>query len=111
MTEHLFSYGTLQKVEVQLKLFGRILEGTTEVLKGYRTQSIEIKDEAFLAGGNSKNQLTIVHTSNENDYIEGSVFKLTSDELQMADKYEPGNYKRIGVECESGKKAWIYLAV
>lgn len=111
MAEHLFSYGTLQKQEVQQKLFGRILEATPEVLKAYRIQLIEITDEAFLAGGNSKDQLTIVHTGDANDHIKGSVLELTGDELQIADKYEPDNYKRLEVECESGKMAWIYVAI
>ena len=39
------------------------------------------------------------------------VFEITVEELLHADKYEPANYKRIKVKLESGKEAWIYVAV
>ena len=51
MKEYLFSYGTLQKDKVQLDLFGRLLNGTKDILKGYKLFPIEIKDEKFLAKG------------------------------------------------------------
>jgi hypothetical protein len=38
------------------------------------------------------------------------VFEVSTDELLVADKYEPANYKRVKVELDSGKKAWIYIA-
>ena len=34
--ENLFSYGTLQQENVQIKNFGRSLSGTLDVLQGYR---------------------------------------------------------------------------
>ena len=48
MREYLFSYGTLQKDKIQLALFGRILQGWNDMLRGYKMISIEIKDNAFL---------------------------------------------------------------
>jgi len=111
MTEHLFSYGTLQKENVQLDLFGRILKGSKDVLTGYETTVIEITDETFLAKGDGKNQRIAIATNNKADFIEGTVFEVTKEELLHADKYEPPNYKRIEIELESGKKAWIYVTV
>jgi len=111
MKEYLFSYGTLQKDKVQLALFGRILQGNTDTLKGYKTVSIEIKDNAFLAKGEEKLQQNIVISKDINDAVKGTVFELTGEELLHADKYEPDNYKRTQVVLQSGKKAWIYLAV
>lgn len=110
MKENLFSYGTLQKAEVQLKLFGRSLNGAKDILKGYKLSSIEIKDESFLSKGEQKEQLTAVFTNNKNDFIEGTVFEISGEELFTADKYEPDNYKRLKVKLESGKKAWLYAA-
>ena len=111
MKEYLFSYGTLQKNKVQLALFGRILQGYTDTLPGYKTVSIEIKDEAFLAKGEEKFQQNLVISHDTNDAVKGTVFELTREELLHADKYEPDNYKRIKVDLQSGKKAWIYSAV
>ena len=110
MTQLLFSYGTLQKETVQLALFGRVLQGSKDVLRGYKIETIEIKDEAFLSGGEDKFQRTLIHSGNQQDSIDGTVFELTEQELLLADTYEPDNYKRVQVVLASGKDAWIYLA-
>ena len=108
MKENLFSYGTLQKEKVQLELFGRLLNGAKDILGGYKLSPVEIKDASFLAKGEDKYQLTLVPS--KGDAIEGMVFEISAEELLLADKYEPENYKRIKVALESGKKAWIYVA-
>jgi gamma-glutamylcyclotransferase (GGCT)/AIG2-like uncharacterized protein YtfP len=110
MKEHLFSYGTLQKDKVQVELFGRLLHGTKDILEGYQLASIEIKDESFLSKGEEKFQLTLIPSTNKTDSIEGTVFEISEEELLLADKYEPDNYKRIKVALQSGKEAWIYAA-
>jgi gamma-glutamylcyclotransferase (GGCT)/AIG2-like uncharacterized protein YtfP len=111
MKEQLFSYGTLQKKEVQIKLFGRILHGVADTLEGYEVCTIEIRDESFLSKGEGKYQQTLVISKDKNDQIKGTVFEITEEELLLADKYEPDNYTRIKVILESGKEAWIYVAV
>lgn len=108
MKEYLFSYGTLQNGKVQLDLFGRILEGSYDILRGYKVSIIEIKDETFLSKGHEKFQKTLV-TSESDDVVNGTALELTETELLVADKYEPANYERIKVALESGKKAWIYM--
>lgn len=110
MNENLFSYGTLQKERVQLQLFGRLLIGTKDTLKGYKLSSIEIKDESFLAKGEEKYQLTAILSKDDADIIEGIVLEISEEELLLADKYEPDNYKRVKVALQSGREAWIYLA-
>ena len=110
MSENLFSYGTLQQENVQLKIFGRHLHGTKDILKGYKLSPIEIRDEAFLSNGEEKIQTTVIPSNNDNDMIEGTVFLLSEEELLLTDNYEPDNYKRIQVELVSGKRAWIYAA-
>jgi len=111
MKETLFSYGTIQKESVQLKLFGRLLHGDKDILRGYKLSPIEIKDRSFLSKGEQNIQLTVTASHNKNDRIEGTVVEISGEELLLADNYEPDNYKRVEVELESGKKAWIYAAV
>ena len=106
--ELLFSYGTLQKSETQLELFGRHLRGWTDVLEGFTTAEIEIDDEEFLAKGEGSKQLTAVAYSG--GVINGMVFEITPEEIAMIDEYEPHNYERIVVTLRSGKRAWLYLA-
>lgn len=111
MTEYLFSYGTLQKEKTQLALFGRILQGSADILSGYQIATIEITDESFLSKGEEKFQRTLILTKDKNDTIKGTALEVTKEELLIADKYEPENYKRIKVQLESGKEAWIYAAI
>ena len=111
MSENLFSYGTLQKTETQKNLFGRTLEGKTDRLDGYMISEIEIRDEEFLAEGEEKIQKTLVPTGICGDFVEGTVLRLTEEELLIVDSYEPANYKRIAMHLESGLEAWIYLRV
>ena len=110
MSENLFSYGTLQRDDVQLELFGRLLHGTKDILKNYKIASIEIKDESFLAKGEERFQKTLVISEDDADFIEGTIFELSAKELSLADTYEPDNYHRIQVTLQSGKEAWIYRA-
>jgi hypothetical protein len=110
MKENLFSYGTLQKNEVQLELFGRLLNGAKDILEGYKLSPIEIKDEAFLAKGEEQYQLTLLPSKDAADMIEGTVFEVSEEELLFADKYEPDNYERIKITLQSRKEAWVYMA-
>ncbi|MES1219679.1 MAG: gamma-glutamylcyclotransferase family protein [Bacteroidota bacterium] len=110
MNEYLFSYGTLQQEKVQLDLFGRILQGSIDTLKGYKIAPIEIRDKIFLAKGAGKNHLIAIETKDSDDKITGTVLELTEEELLSADKYEPEEYIRVAVILESGKRAWIYTS-
>ena len=110
MIEYLFSYGILQKEKIQLELFGRVLNGAKDGLRSYQLSLIEIKDPVFLSKGAGKYQKTLIATKNSKDLIDGTAFEITSEELLVADKYEPVNYKRDKVTLESGKEAWIYVA-
>ena len=105
MSEFLFSYGTLQKEEVQLKLFGRILKGSSDTLEDYTLFPVEIEDPEFLARGEDKLQKTLFPTGICGDFVEGTVFEVTEDELLVVDRYEPNNFIRMKVVLKSGKKA------
>lgn len=110
MSENLFSYGTLQEKRVQLKIFGRLLNGSKDILAGYKLAKIEIKDKSFLAKGEEKFQNTLIPTKDDADIIEGTVFEVSEEELRLSDEYEPENYKKIEVSLQSGKRAWVYVA-
>ena len=111
MTEYLFSYGTLQKEKVQVELFDRLLNGTKDILKGYKLSSIEIKEEAFLSKSEQNFHLIAILSKDDTDIIEGTVYEISEEELLLIDNYEPEEYKRVKVMLESGKKVWIYVAV
>lgn len=108
-TERLFSYGTLQTETVQLSLFGRRLEGESDALVGYCLVTIQVQDQSFVAHSGAM-QRNLLHTGNASDIVEGSVFMLTQEELERADKYEPAEYRREQVQLRSGLDAWVYLS-
>lgn len=106
--QNLFSYGTLQHDDVQLATFGRRLEGRQDALVGYRIIMIEVRDPAFVAKAGAM-QRSLKYTGNNSDIVEGAVLKLTLQELELADAYEPAEYKRKLVPLKSGTQAWVYL--
>ncbi len=59
LTENLFSYGSLQNESIQLKIYGRVLEGSPDMLAGYRHETIKIKDEDSIATSRTANHLII----------------------------------------------------
>ena len=107
--ECLFSYGTLQQENVQLKNFGRILEGSKDILQKYILKEVEITDESVLKISNKKFHPILFFSNNEKDEVHGTVFKITSSELFKADDYEVDDYERIEVILKSGIKSWIYV--
>ena len=107
--EQLFTYGTLQLEEVQLDTFGRRLEGRPDVLIGYRLVPITIEDEDFVAKSGTAEHRNLQFTGNGSDFVEGTVYSVTMEELEKSDAYEPEGYERVLVQLKSGSNAWIYL--
>ncbi|WP_029936346.1 gamma-glutamylcyclotransferase family protein [Sphingomonas sp. UNC305MFCol5.2] len=108
MTEHLFSYGTLQLESVQRSQFGRLLEGTDDVLTGYGVIEIQIRDPAVLDASGIETHRALVPDADAPP-IPGKVFRLTAAELAAADTYESENYRREQVVLASGTAAWVYV--
>ncbi|MGL2993808.1 gamma-glutamylcyclotransferase family protein [Flavobacterium sp. TSSA_36] len=104
--QKLFTYGTLQHEDVQEDLFGRILEGTPETLKGYIVNKIQIEEEFGMI-----DYPIIVETDNLEDSIQGIVYEVTSNDLRQADLYEGKHYKCVEVVLQSHQKAWAYSLV
>jgi len=108
-TDNLFTYGTLQTEEVQLETFGRPLEGHADALPQYTLKTIEIQDQEFVAKSGTAIHRNLQFTGVASDYVEGTVYSVTQQELEQADAYEPEGYKRLMVELKSGAKAWVYV--
>jgi len=107
--EFLFSYGTLQLEAVQLATFGRRLSGERDVLPGFAETTVEIEDEATVTLSGKKHHSIVRFTGRAADTIAGTVFALTPEEIQSADKYEVAAYRRVSVVLGSGKRAWVYV--
>jgi gamma-glutamylcyclotransferase (GGCT)/AIG2-like uncharacterized protein YtfP len=94
----LFVYGTLLNPDIQLSVFGRVIEGRNDRLIGYK-----VVKKNFLSG-------TYPAVVSDNSSItEGKVLTITEDELYRSDRYEGDEYTRVEVQLESGSVAWIYI--
>jgi hypothetical protein len=106
---NLFSYGTLQKEQVQIETFGRLLQGEKDILTGYKLEMLEITDPEVLRKSNQKYHPILVFSGNIEDEVEGILFNVTDEEILQADEYEVDDYKRIETVFKSGKKGFIYI--
>ncbi len=107
--EKLFSYGTLQQEKVQLDTFGRLLEGKRDVLQEYCISEVRIKDKSVIKLSGKEIHPVLIFTGDIKDEVEGTVFRINSSELLMADKYEVDDYSRIEAILKSETRAWIYV--
>lgn len=94
-----FSYGQLQRADVQERLFGRRFEARRDELPGHARETVTID-------GAQEANVRPHPTSS----VAGVVLDITDDELARADEYElPYGYKRIALRLASGLTAWVYV--
>jgi hypothetical protein len=108
-TIQLFSYGTLQLESVQMKSFGRLLDGRSDAMQGYRKDMLEITDPEVIRTSGERFHPVVSKSGDPADEVQGMVFSITSEELQAADRYEVADYKRIEVKLKSGLMAFVYV--
>ena len=106
----LFCYGTLQLPHVQLKTFGRLLNGHPASLPGYRVDRIEIFDAAVVAASGEHFHPILRRSKSLEQAVCGSVFALSEAELTAADAYEVDAYQRVEATLADGSVCWIYAA-
>jgi hypothetical protein len=106
----LFSYGTLQLLQVQLDTFGRPLQGQADYLTGFVLAQVRIIDPAVISSSGSDMHPILRYTGREQDQVSGTVFELTETELRAADAYEVADYQRIAVRLVSGVQSWVYVS-
>jgi gamma-glutamylcyclotransferase (GGCT)/AIG2-like uncharacterized protein YtfP len=70
---------------------------------------IQITDQEFVATSGAEYHRNLEFTGNTSDFVEGTVFSVTDQELEQADAYEPDGYARVRVKLRSGTEAWVYL--
>ena len=104
----LFSYGTLQKSEVQLALFGRRLDGRPDVLTGYAVSPLLITDPGVIATSGTAQHTIARQTGDSRDEVAGTVFRIGLAELRAADAYEV-DCQRVAVRLRSGIEAFLYV--
>ncbi len=94
----IFAYGTLHDPVKQQELFGRVIAGTSDSLDNYATTEIVEDGETYLAA-----------VSKDGGVINGFVFEVAPADLEAADAWEGGQYRRVQLPLQSGVTAWVYV--
>lgn len=105
----LFSYGTLQQANVQLATFGRELAGSSDSLVGYEQSLLEIEDPEVVRASGKSHHPIVKYSGNPTQRVPGTVFEISAQELEHADRYEVSAYKRVAAPLSSGRTAWVYV--
>lgn len=99
----LFAYGTLLDPAVQLRVFGRQLDGTPDMLIGVVRVTLTVDDDDVRGSWPD-----LASTGRAEDVVPGQVLALSDTELAAADAYETSAYARGEVTLVSGTRAWVY---
>lgn len=106
----LFSYGTLQREDIQRSTFGRLLNGRRDELVRYEPALVEITDAALAARLGKTHHANVMPTRKARSRVAGTVFEVTDAELADCDSYEaPFDYVRVTATLASGAEAWVYV--
>lgn len=105
----LFSYGTLQDKTVQRELFGRILVGRKDDLPGFTQTLVRLADADFARTSGKTHHAILRPAGNAECRIPGTVLEVTDAELDVTDRYEPAEYRRVIASLASGRQAWVYI--
>jgi len=106
----LFSYGTLQQDDVQLSIFGRLLQGSKDQLPGFEPSLVPIEDQQVVAATGRTHHANVTFNGRHDSRVTGTVLEVTETELAAADRFEhPAAYTRITVTLASGKQSWVYV--
>jgi hypothetical protein len=105
----LFSYGTLKDSDVQTSLFGRCLVGREDALLGYDRERILVSDPGFAERSGSASHSILRPSAAPESRIHGVALEVTEAELEIADSYEPQEYRRVLGRLASGGEAWVYV--
>jgi hypothetical protein len=89
--------------------FGRPLAGTRDALRGFDLVALKIEDQAVVVISGTALHTMARFTGRASDVVAGTVFAVTSDELQNADTYEVAAVKRVAVVLQSGARARAYV--
>lgn len=106
----LFSYGSLQRHDVQIATFGRLLDGVADELVGYVSTLTPIADPERAAALGKTDHANVSFTGNPADSVSGVAFEVTEAELEIADEYErQDSYVRVAAKLKSGSDTWVYV--
>jgi len=96
----IFSYGTLRKKNIQLEEFNILFktEKEIETVKNYKTENLILNNQIYKIAIPSKGQS-----------IKGQIVDIPDRLIDLVDKWEGENYKRIQIKTQSGIECMMYI--
>ena len=76
---------------------------------GHRLERLPDRDPEAVRISGLKSHFVIRPTGNEADRVPGMVYLLNKQELEATDRYEGSDYRRVVLELESGRCAFVYV--
>lgn len=107
--QRLFLYGSWLQSNMQIEVFGRVLQGVDDTLIGYKLE--HLKHTVKSTNGNDHEtcfSVAIKSTVNS-DRLDGKIFEITTEELYLTNKGGLEDCARVTLPLESGIRAWVYL--
>lgn len=105
----LFSYGTLQRADVQLSTFGRRVVAQGDELLRCESARVRIDDPEVAAKLGTTHHANVTFNTDDASRVPGVVFEVTDAELAKVDEYEAAfSYQRVAATLASGRQAWVY---
>lgn len=105
-----FSYGSLQRAEVQQATLGRVLSGEPARLPAFALTRVPIADPARAALHGTSDYANVVADGRRASNVSGMVLEVTDDELVALDGYEAADgYARIEASLAGDAPAWVYV--
>lgn len=93
--ERLFTYGTLQDPDVQMRLIKRHVPMTPARVYGFARHT-------------DLSPYPVALPADADSFIDGLVMDVTREELAHITVYEGAGYNRIRVTLDNGEEAWIF---
>lgn len=105
-----FSYGSLQRAEVQQTTLGRVLSGEAARLPAFALARVPIVDPARAALHGASHYANVVANGRRETSVSGMVLEVTDAELVTLDGYEAADgYARVEVSLAVDAPAWVYV--
>jgi hypothetical protein len=106
----LFSYGDLQRDDVQRSTLGRLVSGRSDELVGWAPGRVPIEDPAIVAATGKTHHDNVRFDGREESRVPGRVLEVTESELARIDEFEAQfAYHRVTARLASGGEAWVYV--
>ncbi|GGF66716.1 gamma-glutamylcyclotransferase family protein [Wenyingzhuangia marina] len=105
----LFTYGTLKLEKVQTEIFGKVLQGKDDIVKGYKLGIFHFVNPEAIAISEKDCHPLATPSENPNDEISGTIYEINEEEIKTKEICITDDCERVQVITDSGTICWMYV--